>query len=119
MKNENKRPALRMVKDMPIEEKRARKNAMDRERRRLARVEGKPDMRGKHARPVKMIKPKVLRKVEELPAIKIKAKPRSFLTREIDLTKCVPLHLDSKTTIYVKPGSDEKAIINRFQKRSK
>ena len=119
MKNDNKRPALRMVKDMPLEEKRARKNAMDRERRRLARVEGKPDMRGKHARPVKVIKPKILRKVEELPAIKIKAKPRSFITRKIDLEKCIPIQLDGKTTIYVKPGSDIGAIINRFQNRSK
>lgn len=119
MKNENKRPALRMVKDMPLEEKRARKNAMDRERRRLAREGGKPDMRGKYPRPVKLIKPKVLRKVEELPAVKIKAKPRSFLTREIDLSKCVPVQLDSKTTIYVKPGSDIGAIIHRFQNRSK
>lgn len=118
MKNDNKRPALRMVKDMPLEEKRARKNAMDRERRRLAREGGKTDMRGKHPRTVK-IKPKVLRKVEELPAVKIKAKPRAFLTREIDLNKCVPIHLDSKTVVYVKPGSDVNAIINRFQNRSK
>lgn len=119
MKNENKRPALRMVKDLPIEEKRARKNAMDRERRRLAREGGKPDMRGKHPRPVKVIKAKVLRKVEELPAVKIKAHPKSFFTRKIDLAECIPVRLDTKTVIYVKPGSDIDAIIHRFQNRSK
>ncbi|SMC52560.1 hypothetical protein [Pedobacter nyackensis] len=98
----------------------AKLNADRREKRRFARESGKPDFRTKEYRPQpvpkdKPVKPEKLRKIR---AVKKTKEEKTMAIRKIDITACVPLKLDAKTTIYVKPGSDTKAIIQRFQNRN-
>lgn len=45
-------------------------------------------------------------------------KAQRLPNREIDLAACIPVHLDSKTVVYVKPGTDIEKTKRNFRERN-
>jgi hypothetical protein len=119
---EQKRIAIR---DARREEAKLRKAAKLKEDRRLARLNGKPDLRTrtgrtkphyKHSKP-KVTKPAPVKRESYDRGTKIKPVKKServLVNRAIDLAQCIPVKIDAKTTVYVKPGADVEEVRQRF-----
>lgn len=95
------------------EDKKARRLELQRERRKANSkpkiVKIKPAKLQRHKiKPIKELQPRKEKKV-----IKVETIP----TRIINLSECLKIRLDEKTTIYVKQGSDVYAIRDRFLNR--
>lgn len=95
-------------------------NAKAKEKRRLDREAGKPDLRVNNGRKpidgVKRVyipKPKSERK-SKMPPMTIKHQAKAIPTRVIDLSTCTKVRIDSKTEIYVKPGQDIEAVRAKY-----
>lgn len=95
------------------EDKKARKLELQRQRRKVNSkpklVKVKPaKLQRVKIKPIKELQPRKQKKV-----IKVETIP----TRIINLSACLKIRLDEKTTIYVKQGSDVHAIRERFLNR--
>lgn len=112
--NAAKRAAKKAATAARLLEKKLEK---EKEKRRLAWENGKVDMRGKFQRPVKAKPDKPVKPIKLKTIRKEKDQVRPIVIRKIDTSVLIPLKLDAKTTIYVKPGTDIEATRQRFLSR--
>lgn len=117
------RIAARKVAKAELAAKRAKiradkQNAVQMEKRRAARLAGRPDLRTKQYRPAP--KPKEPRPVPTLKKgrkIVPKKQPKQMVTRKENLSDLIRIRIDHKTEIFIKPGTDPEAAKQRYLDR--
>lgn len=90
------------------------RNEQRKEERRLAKIERNKlkEVKVKKQAILKLYKPLKKKKVDKpIP------EPKPLHIRDIDLTQLIPVMINSKTKVYVKPGTDIEQVRKKFESR--